>query len=129
MSDWLERAREVRELEPHVRQAYENTIWQRDSLYAIPDDVPDLNASVVRSLENSRNVLEKINLDRIRMKGYGFQIEMKFTTWKYGFKVEEVPIIFTDRREGSSKMSGGIFSEALWGVIRMKFKSYFRKYE
>ena len=58
LSDWLERAREVRELEPYVQQAYQNTIWQRDSLYAIPDDAPDLNASAVRSLENSRNILE-----------------------------------------------------------------------
>lgn len=58
LSNWLERAREVRELEPYVQQAYENTIWQRDSLYAIPDDAPDLNASVVTSLVNSRNVLE-----------------------------------------------------------------------
>ena len=58
LSDWLERAREVRELEPYVQQAYQNTIWQSDSLYAIPDDAPDLNASVVRSLQNSRNVLE-----------------------------------------------------------------------
>jgi len=58
LSNWLERAREVRELEPYVQQAYENTIWQRDSLYAIPDDASDLNASVVTSLVNSRNVLE-----------------------------------------------------------------------
>lgn len=58
LSDWLDRTREVRELEPYVQQAYENTIWQRDSFYAIPDDVPDLNASVVRSLENSRKVFE-----------------------------------------------------------------------
>lgn len=62
-----------------------------------------------------RNVLETINLDDIRLKGYGFQIEMKFKTWKSGFKIVEVPIIFTDRKEGTSKMSGGIFSEALWG--------------
>ena len=58
LSDWLERAREVRELEPYVQQAYQNTMWQRDSLYLIPDDAPDLNASVVSSLENSRNVFE-----------------------------------------------------------------------
>lgn len=76
-----------------------------------------------------RKVLECINLDKIKFKGYAFQIEMKFTAWKMGFKLEEVPIIFTDRKEGSSKMSGGIFNEALWGVIKMKFNSFFRKYK
>ena len=76
-----------------------------------------------------RNVLETIKLDKIRLKGYGFQIEMKFSTWKYGFKIIEVPIIFTDRQEGASKMSGGIFSEALWGIIKMKISSFFKKYE
>lgn len=74
-------------------------------------------------------VLETINLDRIRFKGYAFQIEMKFTAWKFKFNVQEVPIIFTDRREGSSKMSGGIVSEAIFGVIRMTMNSWFRKYE
>lgn len=76
----------------------------------------------------SRKVLESIDLDKISFKGYAFQIEMKFTAWKSGFIIEEVPIIFTDRKAGSSKMSGGIFSEAVWGVISMKFKSYFKKY-
>jgi dolichol-phosphate mannosyltransferase len=76
-----------------------------------------------------RKVLETINLDKIRLKGYGFQIEMKFSTWKYRFKIIEVPIIFTDRQQGASKMSGGIFSEALWGVIKMKISSFFKKYE
>jgi len=76
-----------------------------------------------------RRVLETINLDHIRFKGYAFQIEMKFTAWKYGYRVHEVPIIFTDRREGSSKMSGGIVHEAVWGVIRLKVGSWFRKYE
>jgi dolichol-phosphate mannosyltransferase len=71
-----------------------------------------------------RNVLETINLDDIRLKGYGFQIEMKFKTWKSGFKIVEVPIIFTDRKEGTSKMSGGIFSEALWGGLKMKAESW-----
>lgn len=75
-----------------------------------------------------RIVLETIDLDRIHFKGYAFQIEMKFTTWKYGFKIVEVPIIFIDRREGSSKMSGGIFNEAVWGVVKMKWRSFFRKY-
>lgn len=75
-----------------------------------------------------RKVLEKIPLERIRFKGYAFQIEMKFTTWKYGFHIKEVPIIFTDRKAGSSKMSGGIVNEAVWGVIKMKIGSFFRKY-
>jgi dolichol-phosphate mannosyltransferase len=75
-----------------------------------------------------REVLETIKLDRIRFKGYAFQIEMKFTAWKYKFNVVEIPIIFTDRREGSSKMSGGIVSEAIWGVIRLKIGSWFTKY-
>jgi len=73
-------------------------------------------------------VLETINLDRIRFKGYAFQIEMKFTAWKYKFNVVEIPIIFTDRREGTSKMSGGIVHEAVWGVIRLKLNSFFKKY-
>ena len=76
-----------------------------------------------------RKVLETINLDKVKLKGYAFQIEMKFTTWKFGFKIVEVPIIFTERQEGVSKMSGGIFNEAVWGVIKMKFRSFFRKYE
>ncbi|WP_075602032.1 polyprenol monophosphomannose synthase [Saccharicrinis aurantiacus] len=76
-----------------------------------------------------RTTLETIPLDRIKLKGYAFQIEMKFTTWKYGFTIEEVPIIFTDRQAGASKMSGGIFNEAVWGVIKMKVSSWFRKYD
>lgn len=76
-----------------------------------------------------RKVLETINLDRIKFKGYAFQIEMKFTAWKHGFKIVEVPIIFTNRQVGTSKMSGGIFNEALWGVIGMKFRSFFRNYK
>jgi len=75
-----------------------------------------------------RRVLEHINLDRIRFKGYAFQIEMKFTTWKLGFRLVEIPIVFTDRREGTSKMSGGIFNEALWGVLIMKLRSVFLNY-
>ena len=74
-----------------------------------------------------REVLQTMNLDAISMKGYGFQVEMKFTTWKLGFVLKEVSIIFTDRQEGSSKMSGGIFSEALWGILKMKIKSLFKK--
>jgi dolichol-phosphate mannosyltransferase len=71
----------------------------------------------------SRKLLATINLDRIRMKGYGFQIEIKFKAWKLGFKIVEVPIIFINRELGSSKMSGGIMSEALLGVIHMKISS------
>lgn len=74
-------------------------------------------------------VLETIDLDKIKFKGYAFQIEMKFTAWKFGFNVVEVPIVFTDRQEGKSKMSGGIFNEAFWGVIKLKISSWFRKYK
>ncbi len=77
----------------------------------------------------NRKVLEKINLDKIEFVGYAFQIEMKFTSWKYGFNIIEVPVIFTDRQEGNSKMSGGIFYEALFGVIKMKVKSYFKNWK
>lgn len=76
-----------------------------------------------------RNVLETISLDRIKFKGYAFQIEMKFTTWKFGFKIVEVPIIFTDRTEGTSKMSKGIVKEAMLGVIQLKLWSFIHKYK
>ncbi|MBO8449038.1 MAG: polyprenol monophosphomannose synthase [Bacteroidetes bacterium] len=69
-----------------------------------------------------RKVLETIDLDNIRMKGYGFQIEMKYSAYRLGFRIKEVPIIFVDRKEGSSKMSSGIFGEAFWGVLRMRFR-------
>jgi len=75
-----------------------------------------------------REVLETIDLDKIRFKGYAFQIEMKFTAHQMGFCLKEVPIIFVNRVEGVSKMSGGIFEEALFGVIRLKFDSLFKKY-
>ncbi|AFM04519.1 glycosyl transferase [Bernardetia litoralis DSM 6794] len=75
-----------------------------------------------------REVLETINLDSIKFVGYAFQIEMKFTAWKYGFVVGEVPIIFTDRTKGTSKMSSGIFKEAFFGVLQMKINSFFKKY-
>ena len=75
-----------------------------------------------------REVLEKIRPEHIKSIGYGFQIEMKFATWMLGFKIVEVPIIFTDRKLGASKMTGGIFNEALWGVLRMKLRSIFMKY-
>lgn len=75
----------------------------------------------------TRKVLETIDLDNIRFKGYAFQIEMKFTAWSLKFKLKEVPIIFTDRTLGTSKMSGGIFTEAVFGVITMKLRSMFGK--
>lgn len=75
-----------------------------------------------------REVLESIHPDKIRSVGYGFQIEMKFMAWKLGYKIVEVPIIFTDRKLGASKMTGGIFNEALWGVLKMKLRSIFEKY-
>jgi dolichol-phosphate mannosyltransferase len=75
-----------------------------------------------------RRVLETVSLDKIKFVGYAFQIEMKYTAIKHGFKLVEVPIIFTDRTAGTSKMSTGIFKEAFWGVIQMKINSVFRKY-
>ncbi len=75
-----------------------------------------------------RRVLETIPLDEVRFKGYGFQIEMKFTAHKIGFKIKEVPVVFVNRREGTSKMSGGIFSEAFFGVMRLRLDGWFRKY-
>ncbi|WP_299707060.1 polyprenol monophosphomannose synthase [uncultured Pontibacter sp.] len=76
-----------------------------------------------------RKVLKTIQLNKIRFVGYAFQIEMKFLTFKYGFKIKEVPIIFTDRTKGESKMSSGIFKEAVLGVIRMKVNSIFRHFD
>ena len=75
-----------------------------------------------------RRVLATIPLDEIRCKGYGFQIEMKFTAYKIGFKIKEVPVIFVNRREGVSKMSGGIFGEAFFGVMRLRWDGWFRHY-
>jgi dolichol-phosphate mannosyltransferase len=76
-----------------------------------------------------QEVLRAIELDKIRFMGYAFQIEMKFTAWKLGFNVVEVPIIFTDRTEGTSKMSKRIFKEAFFGVLSMKMNSWFKKYK
>ncbi|MCU0418450.1 MAG: polyprenol monophosphomannose synthase [Cyclobacteriaceae bacterium] len=75
-----------------------------------------------------RKVLETIPLHEVKFVGYAFQIEMKFTAWKYGFNLTEVPIIFTERVRGQSKLSAGIFKEAFFGVIQMTIKSWFRKY-
>ncbi len=75
-----------------------------------------------------RKVLETIDLDNVKFVGYAFQIEMKFTAWKHGFRIKEVPIIFTERKRGESKMSANIIKEAVWGVISMKIGSFFRRY-
>ena len=75
-----------------------------------------------------RRVLETIELDKVRFKGYAFQIEMKYTAYKIGFKIKEVPVIFVNRREGVSKMSGGIFGEAFFGVMRLRWDGWTRKY-
>jgi dolichol-phosphate mannosyltransferase len=75
-----------------------------------------------------KKVLETIPLDEIRFVGYAFQIEMKFLAWKFGYTLTEVPIIFTDRTRGESKMSPGIFKEAFFGVLQMTIQSWFKKY-
>ncbi len=75
-----------------------------------------------------REVLETIVLDKVKFVGYAFQIEMKFTAWKFGFQIKEVPIIFTERLRGQSKLSAGIFKEAFFGVIQMTVQSWFKKY-
>lgn len=89
-------------------------------------DVNDATAGFVgyRSI-----VLKTLNLKKIKFIGYAFQIEMKFNSWKHGFSIGEVPIIFTDRTLGQSKMSMGIFKEALFGVMQLKIMSYFKKYQ
>jgi dolichol-phosphate mannosyltransferase len=74
-----------------------------------------------------RKVLETIDLDAVQMKGYGFQIEMKYTAFRLGFQIREVPIIFINRQLGTSKMSSGIFGEAFWGVIKLRFRKFHRK--
>ncbi|MCR5571958.1 MAG: polyprenol monophosphomannose synthase [Bacteroidales bacterium] len=71
-----------------------------------------------------RRVLETIDLDAIRMKGYGFQIEMKYTAHRLGFQIAEVPVIFINRQVGTSKMSSGIFGEAFWGVLKLRFRQF-----
>ncbi|MBQ9185215.1 MAG: polyprenol monophosphomannose synthase [Bacteroidales bacterium] len=75
----------------------------------------------------SAKVLRTIDLDKVKMRGYGFQIEMKYTAYKLGFKIAEVPIIFVNRKEGTSKMSSGIFGEAFWGVLKLRFRKFDRK--
>ena len=75
----------------------------------------------------SRKVLESIDLDAVKMKGYGFQIELKYTARKLGFRIEEVPVVFVNRKEGTSKMSGSIFGEAFWGVLALRFRKILPK--
>lgn len=75
-----------------------------------------------------RRVLETINLDEIRFKGYAFQIEMKYTTWKCGFRIKEVPVVFVNRELGTSKMNSSIFGEAVFGVLRLRWDGWFKKY-
>ena len=75
-----------------------------------------------------RRVLQTLEFDKIRFKGYAFQIEMKYTAYRIGFKIKEVSVVFVNRKEGTSKMSGGIFSEALFGVMRLRLDGWFRKY-
>ena len=77
----------------------------------------------------SRKALQTLDLDAVRMKGYGFQIEMKYSAWRLGLKVSEVSIIFIDRQEGTSKMSSGIFGEAFWGVLKLPFRTIKAKKE
>jgi dolichol-phosphate mannosyltransferase len=88
-----------------------------------------INDSTAGFVCYTREVLETINLDKIKFVGYAFQIEMKFKTWKFGFDIKEVPVIFTDRTEGESKMSKSILTEAIFGIIRMKFNSFFQNYK
>jgi dolichol-phosphate mannosyltransferase len=87
-----------------------------------------VNDSTAGFMCYKRSVLERIKLDKIDFVGYAFQIEMKFKSWKLGFNVVEVPVIFTDRTEGNSKMSSDIFFEAFIGVIQLKIKSWFTKF-
>ena len=89
-------------------------------------DIHDTTAGFICS---KRKVLERINMDNIKFVGYAFQIEMKFKAYLLKFNIQEIPVIFTDRTKGTSKMSKGIISEAVFGVLRMKLKSLFNQYE
>ena len=114
---------EYTQTDPQLPSGISDGTW--DSTYAGHWYIADTTAGFVCY---RREVLETIELDRIHFKGYAFQIEMKFTAYKCGFKITEVPIIFINRELGVSKMSGGIFGEAVFGVLRLKFWSWFRKY-
>ena len=99
-------------------------LHQREQQYVPRMPVADATAGFVGY---RREVLETIDLDRVAMNGYGFQIEMKYTAWRLGFSVGEVSIIFVDRVEGTSKMSSGIFGEAFFGVLKLPFRKIKRK--
>ena len=84
-------------------------------------------SKVLSYFTEARKVLESIRLDKIKFVGYAFQIEMKFVTWKLGFKIKEVAVIFTDRTEGESKMNSSIFKEAIFGVIDLRIRGMFNR--
>ena len=110
-------------LECYVEIAY--NILRFEPLMIVTRDIDECKADIVRI--SQRKGIE-IDLDAIRFKGYAFQIEMKFVTYKCGFTIKEVPVIFVNRVLGVSKMSGGIFSEAFFGVISLKIGSWFKRY-
>ena len=87
-----------------------------------------VNDTTARFVCYRRRVLQTLEFDKIRFKGYAFQIEMKYTAYRIGFNIKEVSVVFVNRKEGTSKMSGGIFSEALFGVLRLRLDGWFRKY-
>lgn len=88
----------------------------------------DVNDTTAGFVCYRRHVLETIELDKVRFKGYAFQIEMKYTAYKIGFRIKEVPVVFVNRREGTSKMNTGIFGEAFFGVMRLRLDGLLRKY-
>ena len=116
-----------------LEHAYEY-IFEMDADFSHnPNDLPRLYAACAKeggdvSVCYRRQVLETIDLDHVRFKGYAFQIEMKFTAYKCGFKIIEVPVIFINRELGTSKMNSSIFGEAIFGVIKLKINSWFHKF-
>lgn len=102
--------------------------WFASAYVRLITGMPIMDATAGFKCYTAR-VLRTIQLDRIHFVGYAFQIEMKWLAYKYGFRIKEVPIIFTDRTRGTSKMSKGIFKEAFWGVIKMKVDSWFRRFQ
>ena len=103
---------------------YGNAEWEKLSIL-LNLLIPKLPSPATDDL--SKGILETIDLDAIQMKGYGFQIEMKYTAYRLGFKIKEVPIVFINRQLGTSKMSSGIFGEAFWGVIKLRFRKILPK--
>ncbi|WP_375437954.1 polyprenol monophosphomannose synthase [uncultured Hymenobacter sp.] len=102
--------------------------WFASAYVRLITGMPIMDATAGFKCYTAR-VLRTIQLDRIHFVGYAFQIEMKWLAYKYGFRIKEVPIIFTDRTRGTSKMSKGIFKEAFWGVVKMKVDSWFRRFQ